>query len=62
MEVRFSHEFEAELKRAASKRGRAADQFVQEIVETYLDHDKWFRDEVQKGVGATGQWRERKPQ
>jgi predicted transcriptional regulator len=50
MEVRFSPEFEAELKRAASERGRAADQLVQEIVEAYLNHDKWFRAEVQKGL------------
>jgi predicted transcriptional regulator len=50
MEVRFSPEFEAELKRTASERGCAADQLVQEIVEAYLDHDKWFRAEVQKGL------------
>jgi predicted transcriptional regulator len=50
MEVRFSPEFEAEFKRAATERGRAADQLVQEIVEAYLDHDKWFRSEVQKGL------------
>jgi predicted transcriptional regulator len=50
MEVRFSPEFEAELKRAASERGRAADQLVQEIVEAYLSHDKWFRAEVKKGL------------
>ena len=29
---------------------RAADQLVQEIVEAYLSHDKWFRAEVQKGL------------
>jgi predicted transcriptional regulator len=46
MEVRFSPEFEAELKRAASERGRAAEQLVQEIVEAYLSHEKWFRAEV----------------
>jgi predicted transcriptional regulator len=50
MEVRFSPEFESELKRAASERGRAAEQLVQEIVEAYLNHDKWFRAEVQKGL------------
>jgi predicted transcriptional regulator len=50
MEVCFSVEVEAELKRAALERGRAADQLVQEIVEAYLDHDKWFRAEVQKGL------------
>ncbi|HWF05017.1 MAG TPA: hypothetical protein VHA06_15105 [Candidatus Angelobacter sp.] len=50
MEVRFSPEFEAELKRVASASGRGAEQLVQEIVETYLNHDQWFRTEVEKGL------------
>jgi predicted transcriptional regulator len=50
MEVRFSPEFEAELKRVASENGRAAEQLVQEIVQTYLSHDQWFKSEVQKGL------------
>jgi predicted transcriptional regulator len=50
MEVRFSPEFEAELKRVASERGRAADQLVQEIVEAYFSHDKWFRAEAQRAL------------
>lgn len=50
MEVRFSPEFEAKLKQVASESGRGAEQVVQEIVQTYLDHDQWFRAEVQKGL------------
>jgi predicted transcriptional regulator len=50
MEVRFSPEFEAELKRIASENGRGAEQLVQEIVQTYIDHDQWFRAEVHKGL------------
>jgi predicted transcriptional regulator len=50
MEVRFNPEFEAELNRVASENGRAAEQLVQEIVQNYLDHDHWFRAEVQKGL------------
>jgi predicted transcriptional regulator len=50
MEVRFSPEFEAELKRFASETGRGADQLVQEIVQMYLNHDQWFRAEVKKGL------------
>jgi predicted transcriptional regulator len=50
MEVHLSPEFEAELKRIASERGCLVDQFVQEIVEAYLDHGRWFRAEVQKGL------------
>ena len=49
MELHLSPQFEAELKRAVSERGCAADQLVQEIVETHLDHDKWFGAEAQKG-------------
>jgi predicted transcriptional regulator len=50
MELYFDPQFEAELKRAASERDRSAEQLVQEIVEAYLDHNKWFRAEVQKGL------------
>jgi predicted transcriptional regulator len=50
MEVRFSPEFEAKLKQIASESGRGAEQVVQEIVQTYIDHDQWFRAEVQKGL------------
>jgi len=50
MEVRFSPEFEAKLKKVASASGRGAEQVVQEIVQTYIDHDEWFRTEVQKGL------------
>ncbi|MGC2744968.1 MAG: hypothetical protein WA672_17460 [Candidatus Angelobacter sp.] len=50
MELHFNPQFEAELKCVASERGCAVDQLVQEIVEAYLDHDKWFRAEVQKGL------------
>jgi predicted transcriptional regulator len=50
MEVRFSPEFEAKLKQVASESGRGAEQVVQEIVQTYIDHDEWFRTEVQKGL------------
>jgi predicted transcriptional regulator len=50
MEVRFSPEFEAKLKQIASESGRGAEQVVQEIVQTYIDHDLWFKAEVQKGL------------
>ena len=50
MELHFSLEVEAQLKRAASDRGCAPEQLVQEIVGTYLDQNKWFKAEVQKGL------------
>ncbi|MBZ5490482.1 MAG: hypothetical protein LAO76_06085 [Acidobacteriia bacterium] len=50
MELHFNPQFEAELERTASERGRTVAQLVQEMVEAYLSHDKWFRSEVQKGL------------
>jgi predicted transcriptional regulator len=50
MEINFSPEFQAQLNRVASESGRGAEQLVRDLVQTYLDHDQWFRKEVQKGV------------
>ena len=50
MEVPFTPDVQAKINRLASERGRAAEQLVLEIVETYIDHDQWFRAEVQKGL------------
>ena len=46
----FMPELEEKLNRVASESGRPADQVVQELVETYIDHDQWFREEVKKGL------------
>ena len=46
----LNSQFEAELKRVASQRGCSTAQLVQEIVEAYFDHDRWFQAEVQKGL------------
>jgi predicted transcriptional regulator len=48
MEIYFDPQFEAQLKRAAVE--DPPSNFVQEILEAYLDHEKWFRAEVQKGL------------
>src|SRR5437764_1059328 len=50
MEVHFMPELEEKLNRVASESGRPADQAVQELVKTYIDHDQWFREEVKKGL------------
>jgi predicted transcriptional regulator len=47
-EVHFSAELEAKLNRLATENGGGADEYVQHIVEHYLDHDKWFRQKVKK--------------
>jgi predicted transcriptional regulator len=50
MEISLAPEVEPRLARIASEEGKAANQVVQDLVATYLDHDEWFRREVQKGL------------
>ncbi len=52
MEISLAPEVEARLARIASEAGKAANQVVQELVAGYLDHDEWFRREVQKGLAS----------
>ena len=52
MEISLAPEIEAKLARVASEAGKAAEQIVQELVADYLDHDGWFRQEVQKGLAS----------
>ncbi len=46
MEVHFTPELQAKLDRVAAEIQRGADEYVQDLVEHYLDHDMWFRQEV----------------
>lgn len=50
MEIHFRPETEDKLNRIASQSGRQAGQIVEELVEAYVDHDQWFRQEVEKGL------------
>ena len=50
MKISLAPEVEARLARIASEEGKSANQVVQELVATYLDHDEWFRQEVQNGL------------
>jgi predicted transcriptional regulator len=50
MEIHFAPKLEATLRRVASETGRGAEQVVQELVETYVEHDRWFREQVQIGL------------
>jgi len=50
MEIPLKPELEAKLSHIASKSGRAAEQVIQELVERFVDHDQWFRQEVEKGL------------
>jgi predicted transcriptional regulator len=52
MEISLAPEIEERLTKIASEAGKAADQVVQELVADYLNHDEWFRREVQKGLAS----------
>ena len=52
MEISFAPELEAKLNRIASETGKGVSQVVQELVSSYLDHDQWFRQEVEKGLAS----------
>ena len=55
MEIHFTVELEAKLNRIAADTGRPAEQIVNDLVQTYVDHDQWFRQEVQKGIAQLNQ-------
>ncbi len=55
MEIFFSPELEAKLNRIASQTGKGASQVVQELVANNLDHNEWFRQEVEKGLASLDQ-------
>jgi len=46
MEVHFSPELQAKVDRVDAENRRNADEYVQQLVEHYLDHDAWFRQKV----------------
>jgi|SRR5579871_5699067 len=46
MEVHFTPELQAKLDRVAEENQRGADEYVQQLVESYLDHDAWFWQKV----------------
>jgi predicted transcriptional regulator len=48
MEVNLNPELQAKLARVASENNRGVEEYVQQLVERYLDHDEWFRQQVKK--------------
>jgi predicted transcriptional regulator len=46
MEVHFSPELQAKLDRAAADIHCGPGEYVQQLVEQYVDHDLWFRQKV----------------
>jgi predicted transcriptional regulator len=50
MEVNLNPELQAKLARVAGENNRGIEEYVQQLVEHYVDHDAWFREQVKKGL------------
>ena len=50
MEVRLKPELQARVDRAAKENNSGPAEYVQQLVEHYVDHDVWFREQVKKGL------------
>jgi predicted transcriptional regulator len=48
MEVHLPPELQAKVERAAAENNSGAE--VKQLVEHYLEHDAWFRQQVKKGL------------
>jgi predicted transcriptional regulator len=57
MNLQVPPELEAKLTRLAAKTGRTADQVALDLLATSVDHDDWFRREVEKGRVAAREGR-----
>jgi len=51
MEVHFSSELQAKLDRIAAENRSRTDEYVQRLVENYIDHDAWLRGKVKRSLG-----------
>lgn len=49
MNLRVPPELEAKLTRLAAETGRTVDQVALDLLASSVDHDGWFRREVEKG-------------
>jgi predicted transcriptional regulator len=50
VEVHLNPELQARVDRAAKDNNCGSEQCVQQLVEHYVDHDVWFREQVKKGL------------
>jgi predicted transcriptional regulator len=51
MEVNVSPELQAKLANIAAENNSEAEEYVQQPVEHYLDHDAWFGQKGKTGLG-----------
>ena len=50
MEVHFKPELQEKIERVAAENRSDADEYVQRLVESYVDHDAWFRRKVTESL------------
>jgi predicted transcriptional regulator len=51
MEVHLTPELQARIEQLAAEQGRDAESLVREAVERMVSYDKWFVEQVEKGLG-----------
>jgi predicted transcriptional regulator len=57
MQLQVPPELEARLNRLAAETGRDPGQVALDMLASSVDHDEWFRREVQKGQAAAREGR-----
>ena len=57
MNLQVPPELEAKLTRLAAETGRTVDQVALDLLATSMDHDEWFRGEVERGRTAAREGR-----
>jgi predicted transcriptional regulator len=50
VEVHLPPELQAKVERAAAENNSGAEEYVKQLVEHYLEHDAWFRQQAKKGL------------
>ena len=49
--MHLSPELQAKVKRAAAESKSGAEEYLKQLVEHYVDHEAWFRQQVARGLG-----------
>jgi predicted transcriptional regulator len=57
MNLQVPPELEAKLTRMAAETGRTVDQVAIDLLASSVDHDEWFRREVEKGRASAREGR-----
>jgi predicted transcriptional regulator len=50
MELHLKPELQAKVELVAAENQSAPAEYVQQLVENYLEHDAWFRQQVKRGL------------